>query len=230
MATIEHEQARSFPVTPPRTERVVFVTEGAHRARRLRYGAAAVGLLACLWLAGLGIGMLGLGRLPGMSLPVADRGGDGGGSEHATKVARPASQPSRADASAAHVTWRAAQTMSQASSASQARASRSKPAAKVAAAARPRVAPRPATPAASVQPPAQAPVTAQPVRRGLVRRGLTAPPGQARTTTATQPPAAPPGQSRRHGGSTTTAPAPAPAAAPLSPGQQKKLDEPKPKG
>jgi hypothetical protein len=223
MATIEHEQARAFPVALPRTERAVFVTESSHRARTLRYGAAVVVLLACLWLAGLGIGMLGLGRLPGLSLAVPDRADDGARSEQATKVVRPPSQPSRARPAAARVTpsaqRRAAQTRSQLSTRSQTRAGRRTPVAKVPAP--PRATPPPPAPAQNVQPP-QAPATPQPVPRGLERRGLTAPPGQ--TQKATEPPA-PPGQTRRQEGSTTTTPEPAPAPAP--PGQQQKLDEPK---
>ena len=224
MAAIEHEQARAFPVALPRTERVVFVTESSHRARTLRYGAAVVVLLACLWLAGLGIGMLGLGRLPGLSLAVPDRAGDGARSEQATKVVRPASQPSRFRPSAARVTpsaqRRAAQTRSQPSTRTDTPAVRRTPVAK--APAPRRATPPPSPPTQNVQPPPQASVTPQPVPRGLERRGLTAPAGQTRK--ATEPPA-PPGQTRREEGSTTTTPQPAPAPAP--PGQQKKLDEPK---
>ncbi len=50
---------RSTTIKP--FERAVFVTDDDRRARRLRHSAFAAGLLACLWLVGLGLGMFGFG-------------------------------------------------------------------------------------------------------------------------------------------------------------------------
>jgi hypothetical protein len=42
----------------------VFVAHDGRRARRLRHAAVVVGVLAALWIVGLGVGMLGFGSLP----------------------------------------------------------------------------------------------------------------------------------------------------------------------
>src|SRR4051812_19727016 len=62
-------------VTTP-TERPVFVATDGRRARRLRYAAALGVALSCAWLVALAVGMLGVGRLPGLSLPLIARGAD----------------------------------------------------------------------------------------------------------------------------------------------------------
>jgi hypothetical protein len=46
----------------------VFVARDGRRARRLRNAAVVVGVLAVLWVVGLGVGMLGFGSLPGIGL------------------------------------------------------------------------------------------------------------------------------------------------------------------
>jgi hypothetical protein len=46
----------------------VFVAGDGRRARRLRHAAVIVGVLAVLWIVGLGVGMLGFGSLPGVAL------------------------------------------------------------------------------------------------------------------------------------------------------------------
>src|SRR5262245_6953712 len=53
-------------------ERPVFVTHDDRRARWLRRAAVAVTVLACAWLVALGLGVLGLGSLPGLSLVKAE--------------------------------------------------------------------------------------------------------------------------------------------------------------
>src|SRR5262245_26704184 len=58
--------------TKPRTrnpaDQPVFVAGDGRRARRLRNAAIVAGLLAVLWVVGLGIGLVGFGSLPGVGL------------------------------------------------------------------------------------------------------------------------------------------------------------------
>jgi hypothetical protein len=70
MATIEREHEQRI-----RYELPVFVANDGRRARRLRLVAAGIGVLALLWLVALAAGMLGFGRLPGISTPVGRLGG-----------------------------------------------------------------------------------------------------------------------------------------------------------
>src|SRR5262245_16099124 len=56
------------PSTTAPPDRPVFVAGDDRRARRLRNAAIVVGLLAGRWVVGLGVGRLGLGRLPGVGL------------------------------------------------------------------------------------------------------------------------------------------------------------------
>src|SRR5215210_1267894 len=69
MTTIAQEQTTP-PIPYAGLERPVFVADDDQRARRLRMAAVAVLALASLWVAGLIVGMLGLGRLPGVSVPL----------------------------------------------------------------------------------------------------------------------------------------------------------------
>lgn len=215
--TIEAEATTRIPAARPQAEQAVFVTDDDYRSRRLSQAAIAVGALACLWFAGLGIGTLGLGGLPGVSLPIPGRGEQPRRTVDPTNdVTRAQSRPTPRLATARESTATAAQRRS--SMASQRGHARVKPPVTVPAS---RVA-RPAPPqAAPGNQPAQ-PTTPQPIRRGLERRGLSAPPGQAQRETKPQPPAALPGQARRVGDPQTT-------TAPLPPGQLKP-DKPPPPG
>ena len=214
--TIKAEATTLSPAARPPAERAVFVTDDDYRSRRLRQAAIAVGALACLWFAGLGIGTLGLGGLPEVSLPIPGRGGE----QPQRAVDRPddltRARPRLAAAreSTAPAGPHRASTRPPSSQRNQARTTR--PATVRA----PRVARDMPLPAAPGNQPAQ-PTTPQPVRRGLERRGLSAPPGQAQPETRPQPPAAPPGQARRLGEPETT-------TVPLSPGQQKPDQPPTP--
>jgi len=200
-------------------ERPVFVTQDDRRARWLRRVAVAATALACAWLVALGVGVLGLGSLPGLSLvkgETARQAHRPSAVEHARRAPAVAPGSVASDARRAATTTR---TSAVAASA-QAQSARS--------ARRARAAARPAAPPAAPPPAAQTPVSrVQPVnpaqrQRGWARSGQTAPRGQLRKT---QPPPPPPAtaRGRRVGQATPAAPAP------LPPGQAKKTElEPPP--
>jgi hypothetical protein len=222
----------SVLTTDAATERPIFVAANGRRARWLRYGGAFAVLLGCLWVAALAIGMLGVGRLPGLPLPSVVTRDDGAPpardrttvhssvpvSPAAAVRDTPAVRPATPEAANASAARQRAQTR---------RASTTSV--------------RPSTRARGVPdagPPAQVtetPVAAQPapaptptpVQQGWGRRGYTTPPGQTQRT-ETPAPATAPGQARQETQDPTTSPAPAPPpAAPVTPpGQQKKAEDP----
>ena len=193
-------------------EHPVFVTHDDRRARWLRRAALAATALACAWVVALGLGVLGLGSLPGLSLvkgETARQPSQRVASAHARPVPAAAPGSVAADARRPDATVVRTSAVAAVSRAHRARAAR-----------RAKAAARRARPPAA-PPPAQAPVSrVQPVNpaqreRGWARRGQTAPTGQLRKT---QPPPPPPATSRgRHVGQATPA-----APAPLPPGQAKK--------
>jgi len=217
MTTIETR----FPAPNSRAEPTVFVAEDDRRARLLRHGGAAVVALASLWLAGLGIGMLGLGNLPGVTLPIpgvsAERGQQ---SERSRDAATPVPEITAAPARSVASSARSERLRSSASVLPQAKAPQRRSPVPVGTGRQPRTGSQPGQ---VVQPPAQptpAPAPA-PVNRGWTSRGWSEPPGQARPS-----PAEP---VRRRGEPKTAAPTTPPAPIPIvPPGQQKKADEPKP--
>ena len=204
MAVIERERV------PTRPERAIFVASDGRRARVLRRVALVAALLACLWVVGLTLGMLGFGNLPGVSVVKEQIDGIGGGSgaqapdsepkdKVSPVVARSTSaEPHRVSASRAAPVLRARTTV-------RTRSVGSRPAA------------RPGRPAPA-PPGAQTPVNPATRERGWSRRGSTAPPGQVRKTVT--PP--PPGERGQRRGQDPTAPPPVP------PGQAKKALEPPP--
>ena len=202
MTVVERERV------PTRPERAIFVASDGRRARLLRRAALVAALLACLWVVGLGVGMLGFGSLPGVSVVKEQIDGIGGGSgtagsKPAGKVT-PVAQRSTPDESRR---VSATQTTPGAGVRTPARTRpvRSRPASR----------PAQATPA---PPAAQTPVNPATRERGWSRRGSTAPPGQVRKT-VTPPPPATRGQ---HRGQDPTAPPP------VAPGQEKKALLPPP--
>jgi hypothetical protein len=218
--TIEAEATTRIPAARPQAERAVFVTDDDYRSRRLSQAAIAVGALACLWFTGLGIGTLGLGGLPEVSLSIPGRGEQPrravDPSNHVTRAqARPTPRLAAARESTATSAPRQAAIRPESSHWNHARAKRpiTVPASHVA-----RATPTQAAPGSQ---PAQ-PITPEPIRRGLERRGLSAPPGEAQRETRPQPPAAPPGETRRAGDPETT-------SVTVPPGQQKP-DKPPPSG
>ena len=224
MTTIEREITTMIPVTSPPVERAVFVTDADHRSRRLGMGIRAAGGLALLWAVGLSIGMLGSGHLPGISLPSPIGGNDRPDAVRPTDAQRSAavSATDGAATNASTQTGVRRPVGSERASSERVAADRSTGRSKART-----VAPRGIAPSA---PPGQAvgaptPTLPQPVRRGLVRRGLTAPPGEERRAAQAHVAKTPPGEARRGDHAQTTAPAP--PTEPLPPGQQKP-DKPPP--
>ena len=68
MATLEKPTLRMQP-----HDEAIFVAGDGRRARRLGRAALVASVLAGLWIVGLGIGMLGFGSLPGVSLVKGSR-------------------------------------------------------------------------------------------------------------------------------------------------------------
>ena len=197
-------------------ERPVFVATDDRRARRLRYLAAFAVALAGAWVVALVIGMLGIGRMPGLSLPVVARGAD-----KAPAVEARESAEAPAPVAPAGVKRNAAVLATSRSAAPRnARPAQIAPAANRAKKASPAKATPPARTAPAATAPAVAPTTT--ARHGWARRGLTMPPGRTRQTDprtkATQSSA-----HAQHQAATDTTTAP--AATPVPPGQQKKADD-----
>jgi len=194
-------------------ERAVFVTDDNRRARRLRHGSIVAAALACLWLVGLGVGMFGLGGLPGISLGKQDSAGAAVARPEPkplelSRVARSLEPPSRVSASS-HQNQRAR--------AARARRARARARLALPGAVKPPVS---IPPVSNPAPPAQQPVNPSGRQRGWTRKGYQAPPGQVRQT---QPPP-PPGSQGQHRGQTQTTTRPPP------PGQAKKTPPPPPEG
>jgi hypothetical protein len=205
MAVIERERVTKEQPS----ERAIFVAEDGRRARRLRRAAFVIAFLACLWVVGLGVGMLGFGSLPGVAVVKQRIDEIAGGSDAQRTDRRDVSSSVRASRSAQARRIAAAERSGLLRS--QARA-RTRPAAS-------RPASRPPTQATVPPSAAQTPVNPAARQRGWARKGSAAPPGQTRK--ATPPP--PPGTRGRGRGQTppTTPP-------PVPPGQAKKAEKPLP--
>ncbi|MFL5930839.1 MAG: hypothetical protein ACJ75P_06250 [Gaiellaceae bacterium] len=223
MTSIAQEKPRTAATAP--VERAVFVTDDDRRSRIVRRAALVVLAAAGLWLVALALGMLGLGQLPGVSLPLPT-----GGAKTKQRVDRSTAEPIVRTASP-RPTRRTSGPAAVRSSAPVVAAAPVKRGKAQAGAARTGSAParRRATtpPAATASPPPQA-STPPRVARGLERRGLTAAPGQTRKAAAepkTVPAQAktPQGQAKK-----TDATQPAPPPPPAPPGQLKP-DKPPPK-
>jgi len=205
MAVVERERV------PTRPERAIFVASDGRRARILRRVALAAALLACLWVVGLGLGMLGFGSLPGVSVAKDQfHGIVGGGSGAPDRGSQPTDEVSpvarRSTPAEPHRVSAAQATRArEARTPARTRSTRSRPVSR----------PVQVTPA---PPAAQTPVNPATRVRGWSRRGSTAPPGQVRKT-VTPPPPATRGQ---HRGQDPTAPPP------VAPGQEKKALLPPP--
>jgi hypothetical protein len=194
-------------------ERAVFVTDDNRRARRLRRGAYVAASLACLWLVGLGLGMFGLGGLPGISLGKQNNAGAAVQPEpkslELSRVARSLEPRSSGSASS---------RQNQRARAARSRSARAR--ARAARAVKPPVSIPPPVSNPAPPPPAQQPVNPGGRQRGWARKGSEAPPGQVRRT---QPPPPPPPSSRgQHRGQNETTSKPPP------PGQSKKTPPPPP--
>ena len=193
----------------PHVDEAVFVARDGRRARRLRNVAVLAGVLAIVWIVGLGVGMLGFGSLPGVALVKGAR----------ADSRKPAPAPSvaakRATARSLAAEARAARRIS-------ARLARTDRAAATTArrAAGSKVSHRPVlTPPAAAT---QTPVNPTARTRGWARKGYQAPRGQLRRAAPPPPPATSRG---RQVGRTKPLPEPMPA---VPPGQAKKAVEPLP--
>jgi hypothetical protein len=200
MAVIERERA------PAKPERAIFVASDGRRARRLRRGGFAVAFVACLWVVGLGVGMLGFGSLPGVSVVKNQIDGIAGGSD--TAGSQPTEQSSRSEQKSVPDESRRVAVSS---------ASRTLPSQSQRRAGSRPVASRPVShpPVRVTTPPtpvAQTPVNPATRQRGWARRGSTAPPGKVRQTVTPPPPAT---RGQRRGQDPTEPP-------PVPPGQEKK--------
>lgn len=201
MAVIEREQIQRQP------ERAVFVASDGRRARRLRRAGFAAAFVACLWVVGLGVGMLGFGSLPGVSVVKEQIDGIAGGSgptdsEPADEVSQPTRRPSET---------RGVTASSSSRPVGQPTRARTRPVSS-------RPATRPVVQAPAPPPAAQTPINPATRTRGWARTGATAPRGQIRKTVT--PP--PPGERGQRRGQDPTEPPPVP------PGQEKKAQLPPP--
>lgn len=203
VATLEKPTLRMQP-----HDEAIFVSGDGRRARRLRRAALVASVLAGLWVVGLGIGMLGYGSLPGISLAK--------GSRAESPVAPAAGAPFAAarETARALLSVQAAAAAIQASRTSNGQAADKR--ARTGVATKKKIsqgaATQPASPVAAVNPAQRT--------RGWARRDYEAPPGQVRKATATPPP--PPSHGRRVG---QTPPA---ALPPAPPGQVRKALDPPP--
>ena len=197
----------TFDVHAP--ERVVFVTDDNRRARRLRRGTFAVASLAVLWLVGLGVGMFGLGGLPGISLgKQSQHGGQAQPEPNSAAKLSPIARTIAPSQSRGRVGNRSRPIQHRVGSQSHSVGN-------------------PARPATPVTPPAAGGAPQQPVnpaqrQRGWARKGNPAPPGQVRQAQP-KPPAGSRGQRRGQTTTTTTT-----TTTPLPPGQAKKAPPPPP--
>src|SRR5689334_16774662 len=191
-------------------EDAVFVARDGRRARRLRNAAVVVGVLAILWVVGLGVGMLGFGSMPGIALVKGVRHD----SRPATNSAVPAAERDASRLVAAKVAAIRREITRSTASHDPAPVIVAKRTAVVRSAA-----PAPAaTPAAAT---AQTPVNPATRTRGWSRKGYTAPRGLLRRTAPPPPPAT--SRGRRVGPQKTVALPP-----PVAPGQMKKAAQPPP--
>ena len=188
----------------------VFVAGDSRRARRLRNAAIVVGVLAALWVVGLGVGMLGFGHLPGIALV---KGAQDSGAAHAPSVGATQSERLRRVLA---VDVKSIRGQSARSAAAQRVAAR-------AVVRHTRPANRGPRPPAVTPPPTSAQTPANPSERarGWARRGYTAPRGQLRKA-APPPPAPVTSRGRRVGHTLPATPPRAPA------GQAKKALQPPP--
>lgn len=209
MATIERELPLS--ISREDAELPVFAAADDRRARKLRRAVLAAAGLACLWLGGLAIGMVGLDTLPRATVGALDRIADvRRDAPDRSRGERPRPTPASGAREAAAVADRAIATGAVSPTAR--RPSAIRRSAQRTPVARVRRQPVQQPPPAAVPPPPAAPQppAAPAPPQGLARRGLTVAPGQNKNTETTPPP--PPGERGRRLGQqpTTTTVSPPP--------------------
>jgi hypothetical protein len=190
-------------------DEAIFVASDSRRARRLGRAAALTAFLAVLWVIGLGIGMIGFGHMPGVPFVKAGRHTE-------SPVAPAAVVPAAAARDAARALAEVSAAGAVVRSSARGTTPQAAPAAKRAATKKAAV--------AAARPVAQPTAAVNPAQRtrGWARKGIPAPPGQARRAVA-QPPAAPATSKGRRVGQTATSPKPV-----VPPGQARKAVVPPP--
>ena len=207
MAALETQSEQT-----PLADEAVFVARDGRRARRLRNVAVVAGVLAGLWIVGLGVGMLGFGSLPGVALVK--------GAERHSPTRQPGA-PVSAERKASQLVAGDVRSVQRAVARESAAYSVASAAATRRSVARSAAHRSPGTaPAAQAQAPA--PVNPAQRTRGWARKGYVAPRGQVRKAAPPPPPATSRG---RHVGRQKPLTPPAPAVAP---GQAKKAGQQQP--
>jgi hypothetical protein len=184
MATIEREAA---PILRLSSDAPVFAAVGNRRAQRLWALALIAAAVVCLWVVGVGVGVLGFDGLPRPSLPGLDRVVGGGENRDQPGVEkRGTAVTAAAPDQAAARTPRTARSM-QAGRVQRVHRAR-------VAVQRSRSRTRPVVVAA---PPLQPQPPTTPLRQGWARDGSTVPPGQTRKAEVAPPPPTVPGERGR---------------------------------
>jgi len=195
MATLEQEHAIPGRRSLPPGEQHVFAADDGRRARLTRVAGLATAALALVWLAALGVAMLGAGRLPGVSFPPSKQVG------HAPDAATGYRSPFMQSPARRSAAWPAVRaprrSEPQRPSAQAGRVQHPAPAPEVLSNPVGVVVPRAADPGRAAPAPVQAPTLPQ----GWARRGWAAPPGQ---TKRDEPVSGGAGAPRRSGTPATT--------------------------
>jgi hypothetical protein len=174
MATLEQEHAIPGRRSLPPGKQHVFAADDGRRARLTRAAGLATAALALVWLAALGVAMLGAGRLPGLLLPRAKQVGRA--PDAATAHRSPFVQSPAARSATRPGVPTPRRSTPQRPSAQADRVEHPTRAPEVLSNPAPAVVPRAADPA----PAAPATVQAPALRQGWARQGWTAPPGQTK--------------------------------------------------
>jgi hypothetical protein len=201
-----------------RPEQAIFVAPDGRRARRVRRAAFVAAFLACLWVVGLGVGMVGFGSLPGVSVVKEQIDGLAGGTDTpgAKRTADRAPATPDQESVSTRIRSRGVTAIPQGAVVRQRQRQRQRARSRPAAS---RPVSRPPLQATAPPPAAQQPVNPAQRTRGWARSGETAPPGQTRKATPPPPPAT---RGQRRGQTQPTTPPPVP------PGQEKKALLPPP--
>jgi hypothetical protein len=179
MATLEQLHSILARGLPPPREQHVFAAEDGRRARVVRLAGLGTAAFALVWLAALGVAMLGAGRLPGVPLPSVEQVHRV--SDAAMRQRSPFVRPRAGRAAARTAAPRLGRSEAQRLIARTDRVQRAAPTPTIPSSPAP-ADPPPASHLAPLAPaPAPAPAqTPSAPQQGWARRGSTAPPGQAK--------------------------------------------------
>jgi hypothetical protein len=175
MATLEQLHSNLARRLPPPREQHVFAADDGRRARVVRLAGLGTAALVLVWLAALGVAMLGAGRLPGVPLPSVEQVHRV--SDAAMRQRSPFVRPRAGRAAARTAAPRLGRSEAQRLIARTDRVQRAAPTPTIPSSPAPADPPPAAHPEALAPAPAQTPSAPQ---QGWARRGWTAPPGQAK--------------------------------------------------